>query len=196
MNAPIIDLSLLTPQQMMAQKGQLAGSVYVLWFRLLRPSLVGAVWAAICIYAYRYLLPFNQSEMPVEQLTFYLSGIGCIATGFVLWMIASRVAHPFMRRPIATPPAASGEIVVEARRAQMRAPAGDFHTPRILIASHDSTGAVSAITSNVIERQPRVQMLYAAVWRVPVAPMSARRAAANAAMANAAVATAAAQKLD
>ena len=97
-NAPIIDLSLRAPGQMIADRGAFAGCVHIVWFRLLRPALVGAVWASICIYTYRYLLPFNDAEMPIEQLVFYVTCIAVMAGALVTWLIAARVVHPFAYR--------------------------------------------------------------------------------------------------
>ncbi|MCM3011952.1 hypothetical protein M3583_25155, partial [Bacillus subtilis] len=78
-NAPIIDLSLRAPRDMIAERGNIVGPVLVAWFRLVRPALVGGVWASICIYTYRYLLPFNEAEMPIEQIVFYVTSIALIA---------------------------------------------------------------------------------------------------------------------
>ncbi|MBN3769811.1 hypothetical protein G3N93_09420 [Burkholderia sp. Se-20378] len=88
-NAPIIDLSLRAPRDMIAERGRLVGSAMIIWFRLLRPALVGAVWASICIYTYRYLLPFNPAEMPIEQMVFYATSIAIIAGTIVTWLIAT-----------------------------------------------------------------------------------------------------------
>jgi hypothetical protein len=167
-NAPIIDLSLVTPRQMMLDKGPAMGAVHIVWFRLLRPSLVGTVWAAICVYTYRYLLPFNQAEMPVEQLFFYLTGITGIASAFVLWMVGSRVVHPFMYR--------SRMSKMLRRAAEISVSPGPFvaaartrldRSPRILVASHDSTGAIRTITPSAVEPHSQI-LLYTAQWKVPV----------------------------
>lgn len=87
-NAPIIDLSLRAPHEMIAERGTLVGPVLIAWFRLVRPALVGGVWASICIYTYRYLLPFNEAEMPIEQIVFYVTSIALIAGTIVTWLIA------------------------------------------------------------------------------------------------------------
>jgi hypothetical protein len=63
-----------------------------------RPALVGGVWASICIYTYRYLLPFNEAEMPIEQIVFYVTSIALIAGTIVTWLIAGRVVHPLAYR--------------------------------------------------------------------------------------------------
>ncbi|WP_205191992.1 Biofilm PGA synthesis auxiliary protein PgaD, partial [Burkholderia sp. LMG 13014] len=97
-NAPIIDLSLRAPRDMIAERGRIVGLVMVVWFRLVRPALVGAVWASICIYTYRYLLPFNPAEMPIEQMVFYATSIAIIAGTIVTWLIAGRVVHPLAYR--------------------------------------------------------------------------------------------------
>ena len=88
-NAPIIDLSLRAPRELIAERGRIIGSVLTIWFRLLRPALVGP-WASICIYTYRYLLPFNPAEMPIEQMVFYATSIALIAGTIVMWLIAGR----------------------------------------------------------------------------------------------------------
>ncbi|MFP3562453.1 Biofilm PGA synthesis auxiliary protein PgaD, partial [Paraburkholderia sp. SIMBA_049] len=45
-NAPIIDLSLRAPRELIAERGGIVGPVLVAWFRLMRPALVGGVWAS------------------------------------------------------------------------------------------------------------------------------------------------------
>jgi hypothetical protein len=191
-NAPIIDLSLLTPRQMISDQGMALGVFHVVWYRLLRPSLVGLVWAGICIYAYRYLVPLNSGELPVEQLLFYLSGIACIATGFVLWMIASRVAHPFAARSrMAKMLHRKAGLTVEPGPFAVMEADSERPTSRIFVASHDSNGLIAALTpdvpvartANAIEvdamspAQPAV--LYAANWTVPVEADPAWRPAAD-----------------
>lgn len=150
-NAPIIDLSLRSPGQMIAERGSIAGCVHIAWFRLVRPSLVGAVWASICIYTYRYLLPFDQTEMPIEQLVFYVTCIAVMAGGLVTWLIAARVVHPFahrlrvskMRRRSASLTARTGPGPAAALMRAGRP--GEKQASRILIASHDANGLISAI---------------------------------------------------
>ncbi|RQR75131.1 MULTISPECIES: hypothetical protein [unclassified Burkholderia] len=148
-NAPIIDLSLRAPREMIAERGVVVGPVLVAWFRLVRPALVGGVWASICIYTYRYLLPFNEAEMPIEQIVFYVTSIALIAGTIVTWLIAGRVVHPLayrlrvskmLRRSASVkmrsvPPTA----LAGARRRGAR------RTTRILVASHDANGSISGI---------------------------------------------------
>ncbi|NTZ09613.1 Biofilm PGA synthesis auxiliary protein PgaD [Burkholderia metallica] len=148
-NAPIIDLSLRAPRDIIAERGGIVGPVLVAWFRLARPALVGGVWASICIYTYRYLLPFNEAEMPIEQIVFYVTSIALIAGTIVMWLIAGRVVHPLayrwrvskmLRRSASVkvrsvPPTA----FVSARRRGAR------RTTRILVASHDANGSISGI---------------------------------------------------
>ncbi|WP_423762750.1 Biofilm PGA synthesis auxiliary protein PgaD [Burkholderia sp. NLJ2] len=148
-NAPIIDLSLRTPREMIAERGRIVGLVLVVWFRLVRPALVGAVWASICIYTYRYLLPFNQAEMPIEQMVFYATCIAIIAGTTVTWLIAGRVVHPLayrlrvskMLRRSASAKVRSvpAPVLTGARRRGAR------RTTRILVASHDANGSISGI---------------------------------------------------
>ncbi|AOJ89095.1 Biofilm PGA synthesis auxiliary protein PgaD [Burkholderia sp. MSMB0856] len=148
-NAPIIDLSLRAPRELIAERGGIVGPVLVAWFRLVRPALVGGVWASICIYTYRYLLPFNEAEMPIEQIVFYVTSIALIAGTIVMWLIAGRVVHPLayrlrvskmLRRSASVkmrslPPTA----LAGARRRGAR------RTSRILVASHDANGSISGI---------------------------------------------------
>ncbi|MGP8471809.1 Biofilm PGA synthesis auxiliary protein PgaD [Burkholderia sp. Bp9004] len=148
-NAPIIDLSLRAPSELIAEHGGVVGPVLVAWFRVVRPALVGGVWASICIYTYRYLLPFNQAEMPIEQIVFYVTSIALIAGTIVTWLIAGRVVHPLAYRLRASkmlrrsasvkmrsvPPTA----LAGARRRGAR------RTTRILVASHDANGSISGI---------------------------------------------------
>ncbi|MBN3788353.1 Biofilm PGA synthesis auxiliary protein PgaD [Burkholderia sp. Ac-20353] len=148
-NAPIIDLSLRSARQMIADRGVIVGAMQIVWFRLVRPSVVGAVWASICIYTYRYLLPFNEAEMPIEQLIFYVTCISVMAGVLFTWLIAGRVVHPFayrlrvskMLRRSASLKARSGPA---AAMMHARRPAGK-QASRILIASHDANGLISGI---------------------------------------------------
>jgi hypothetical protein len=147
--APVIDLSLRAPRQMIAAHGVFRGCVAVLWFRLVRPSLVGSVWAMICVYTYRNLLPFNPVEMPIEQIVFYASCISVIAAAIATWLITARVLHPLTYRihashrlhRTASLKAKPGSIaaMVNARRL------GEPQASRILIASHDAHGSISGI---------------------------------------------------
>lgn len=148
-NAPIIDLSLRSPGQMIAVRGATVGFAHVLWFRLGRPALVGAVWASICIYAYRYLLPFNRNEMPIEQMLFYATCIALMAGGLVTWLIAARVAHPLAYRlrvskmlrrsaSLRAKPGLAAALMHSLRHNERQA-------SRILVASHDANGMISAI---------------------------------------------------
>ncbi|VWC53893.1 biofilm PGA synthesis auxiliary protein PgaD [Burkholderia lata] len=148
-NAPIIDLSLRTPREMIAERGRLAGLAMVVWFRLVRPALVGAVWASICIYTYRYLLPFNPAEMPIEQMVFYATSIAIIAGTIVTWLIAGRVVHPLAYRlRVSKMLRRSASAKVRSVPANALAGAhrrGARRTTRILVASHDANGAISGI---------------------------------------------------
>ncbi|PCE33560.1 Biofilm PGA synthesis auxiliary protein PgaD [Burkholderia ubonensis] len=160
-NAPIIDLSLRSPSQMVADRGVIVGCGHIVWFRFMRPALVGAVWASICIYTYRYLLPFDDHEMPIEQLIFYVTCIAVMAGGLVTWLIAARVVHPFTNRwhvskmlrrsaslkarPVAT------TALTRARRH------GEALGSRILVASHDANGSISAIEWKSHERHAAPQ---------------------------------------
>jgi hypothetical protein len=148
-NAPIIDLSLRSPRQMIAEHGVVVGFVQIVWFRFVRPALVGAVWASICIYTYRYLLPFDKNEMPIEQLVFYVTCIAVMAGALFTWLVAARVVHPLayrlrvskMLRRSASLKAKQGPAA-----ALMNAgPPDEQQASRILIASHDANGSISAI---------------------------------------------------
>jgi hypothetical protein len=148
-NAPIIDLSLRAPRDMIAERGRIAGSVLVVWFRLVRPALVGAVWASICIYTYRYLLPFNQAEMPIEQIVFYATAIAIIAGTIVMWLIAGRVVHPLAYR-LRVSKMLRRSASAKVRSVPAHGLAGDRrrgarNTTRILVASHDANGSISGI---------------------------------------------------
>ncbi|AJY10252.1 Biofilm PGA synthesis auxiliary protein PgaD [Burkholderia dolosa] len=148
-NAPIIDLSLRAPREMIAERGRIVGPVLVAWFRLMRPALVGAVWASICIYTYRYLLPFNEAEMPIEQIVFYVTCISIIAGTIVTWLIAGRVVHPLayrirvskmMRRSASVKVrSVPSTMLAGSRRRDAR------HATRILVASHDANGSICGI---------------------------------------------------
>ncbi|MDN7903697.1 Biofilm PGA synthesis auxiliary protein PgaD [Burkholderia diffusa] len=148
-NAPIIDLSLRAPSELIAEHGSVVGPVLVVWFRLVRPALVGGVWASICIYTYRYLLPFNQAEMPIEQIVFYVTSIALIAGTIVTWLIAGRVVHPLAYR-LRVSKMLRRSASVKMRSVPPTALAGAHRrgarrTTRILVASHDANGSISGI---------------------------------------------------
>jgi hypothetical protein len=145
-NAPVIDLSLRSPRQIIADKGLRMGLAQLVWFRLVRPASVGSMWAAIGVYAYRYLLPFDEGDLPLEQLFSYLAAIGSIASALTVWMIASRVAHPFASR--------SRMQRLVRRRAGLTVEPGPLAAmsmarrgavSRIFVASHDSNGLIAAL---------------------------------------------------
>lgn len=148
-NAPIIDLSLRAPRELIAERGVIVGAVLVAWFRLVRPALVGGVWASICIYTYRYLLPFNEAEMPIEQIVFYVTSIALIAGTIVTWLIAGRVVHPLAYR-LRMSKMLRRSASVKMRSVPPTALAGSRRrgarrTTRILVASHDANGSISGI---------------------------------------------------
>lgn len=145
-NAPVIDLSLRTPAEIIADKGFKLGLLQVVWFRLIRPATVGSLWAAIGVYTYRYLMPFNEAELPLEQLMSYMAAIATIAAGLIAWMIVSRVAHPFASR--------SRMQRLLRRTAGLTVEPGPFAAAslkcrgavaRIFIASHDANGLIAAL---------------------------------------------------
>jgi hypothetical protein len=145
-NTPVIDLSLRPLQQIIADKGMKRGLVLVLWFRLIRPASVGAMWAAITIYAYRYLLPFEQGDLSVEQLLSYLAAIGAIASVLTMWMVLARVAHPFASR--------SRTQRLLRRKAGLTVEPGPFaaaglhersKVSRVFVASHDANGLIAVL---------------------------------------------------
>ncbi|MGF6900918.1 hypothetical protein [Paraburkholderia phytofirmans] len=145
-NAPVIDLSLRSPRQIIADKGLKIGLAQVVWFRLVRPASVGSMWAAIGVYIYRYLMPFDEGDLPLEQLVSYLVAIGSIASGLTLWMIASRVAHPFasrsrMQRLVRR----TAGLTVEPGPLAAMSMARRGAVSRIFVASHDSNGLIAAL---------------------------------------------------
>ncbi|CAB3752272.1 hypothetical protein [Paraburkholderia solisilvae] len=145
-NAPVIDLSLRTPSEIIADKGVKLGLLQVVWFRLIRPATVGSLWAAIGVYTYRYLMPFNENELPLDQLLSYMAAIGSIAAALVVWMTVSRVAHPFASR--------SRMQRLLRRTAGLTVEPGPFAAAslkcrgavaRVFIASHDANGLIAAL---------------------------------------------------
>ncbi|WP_431822873.1 Biofilm PGA synthesis auxiliary protein PgaD [Burkholderia sp. F1] len=160
-NAPIIDLSLRSPARMIADRGIIVGCAQIVWFRFIRPALVGAVWASICIYTYRYLLPVNDAEMPIEQLVFYVTCISLIAGALVTWLIAARVIRPFtfrwhvtkMLRRSASLKSKSGPPTALAKSGQP----DEKQASRILVASHDANGSISALEWTRHERRAAPQ---------------------------------------
>jgi hypothetical protein len=151
-NTPIIDLSLRHPRLIIADKGLVRGIVLVLWFRLLRPACVGAMWAAITIYAYRYLLPFDQGDLSIRELVSYLAAIGAIASVLTIWMILARVAHPFASK--------SRAQRLVRRKAGLTVEPGPFAADtlqdwktasRVFIASHDADGFIAALKTLTLQ---------------------------------------------
>ncbi|ABX18164.1 Biofilm PGA synthesis auxiliary protein PgaD [Burkholderia multivorans] len=149
-NAPIIDLSLRTPREMIAERGGVVGPLLVAWFRFGRPALVGGVWASICIYTYRYLLPFNEAEMPIEQLVFYVTCIALIGGSLITWLIAGRVVHPLAYRLrvskiLRRSASVTTRSVPAALLTGSRRRSGTPRATRILVASHDANGSICGI---------------------------------------------------
>lgn len=165
-NAPIIDLSLRSPNRMIADRGIIVGCTHIVWFRFIRPALVGAVWASICIYTYRYLLPINDAEMPIEQLFFYVTCIAVMGGALLTWLIAARVVHPLTNRWHVTKMLRrSASLKSRSKHATALADAAqpdDEQAVRILIASHDADGSISTIE-----------------WTAHAAPPTRERAAAR-----------------
>ena len=143
---PVIDLSLRPPQQIIADKGLGHGVALVLWFRLIRPASVGSMWAAITIYAYRYLLPFDQGDLSIGELVSYLAAIGAIASVLTMWMVVARVAHPFasksrtqrLLRRKAGLTVEPGPLAAAALRERNT-------VSRVFVASHDANGIIAAL---------------------------------------------------
>jgi hypothetical protein len=145
-NTPVIDLSLRHPQLIIRDKGVARGVVLVLWFRLLRPACVGSMWAGITIYAYRYLLPFEQGDLSIPELLSYIFAIAAMASILMAWMILARVAHPFASR--------SRTQRLLRRKAGLTVEPGPFATvarhewnvlTRVFVASHDANGFIAAL---------------------------------------------------
>ncbi|MCG5076161.1 Biofilm PGA synthesis auxiliary protein PgaD [Paraburkholderia tagetis] len=163
-NTPVIDLSLRAPQQIISDQGIARGVLLVLWFRLLRPACVGSMWAGITIYAYRYLLPFEQGDLSWPELVSYFAAIGAIASVLTMWMILARVAHPFASK--------SRTQRLLRRKAGLTVEPGPFTgatsrdlnaVARVFVASHDANGLIAALrvlsvtgpdTNGAGERQP------------------------------------------
>ncbi|MDR3097091.1 MAG: Biofilm PGA synthesis auxiliary protein PgaD [Paraburkholderia sp.] len=144
-NTPVIDLSLCAPEQIISDKGIARGVLLVLWFRLLRPACVGSMWAGITIYAYRYLLPFEEGDLSWPELVSYFAAIGAIASVLTMWMILARVAHPFASK--------SRTQRLLRRKAGLTVEPGPFagaasrelDDARVFVASHDANGLIAAL---------------------------------------------------
>jgi hypothetical protein len=145
-NTPVIDLSLRDPQLIITDKGMFRGLVLVLWFRLARPACVGSMWAGITIYAYRYLLPFEQGDLSWAELMSYVAAIGAIGSTLTVWMILARVAHPFASK--------SRTQRLLRRKARFTVEPGPFakltsrewnDVARVFVASHDANGLIAAL---------------------------------------------------
>jgi hypothetical protein len=143
---PVIDLSLRHPQLIIADKGFARGAVLVLWFRLLRPACVGTMWAGITIYAYRYLLPFDEGDLSWPELISYFAAIAAIASALMMWMVLARVAHPFTSK--------SRTQRLLRRKAGLTVEPGPFTSAtsrelnsvaRVFVASHDANGLIAAL---------------------------------------------------
>ncbi|MEK6418324.1 MAG: Biofilm PGA synthesis auxiliary protein PgaD [Burkholderia gladioli] len=146
-STPVIDLSLRAPRQIIADWGVLRGVVLVAWFRLLRPACVGTMWAFITLYAYRYLLPFDQGDLSWAQLISYVAIIGTMGAVLTTWMIVAHVAHPFtskfrMQRLLRRKPrvtVAQPELFAETALRERDPDA------RVFVAWHDASGMIETL---------------------------------------------------
>lgn len=150
-NTPVIDLSLRSARLLIADKGFARGVLLVLWFRLIRPACVGSMWAGITIYAYRYLLPFDEGDLSVRELVSYLAAIGEIASILTIWMILARVAHPFAAK--------SRMQRLLRRKAGLTVEPGPFASEtlrdwktisHVFFASHDANGFIAALNALIV----------------------------------------------
>jgi hypothetical protein len=150
-NSPVIDLSLRDPRLVIADQGKLRGSLLVLWFRLVRPACVGSMWAAITLYAYRYLLPFDQGDLSWPELISYVAAIATMGAALTTWMIVAHVAHPFtsksrMQRLLRR----KAGITVEPEPFAETASRDWDADARVLVASHDSRGMIAALRAQPV----------------------------------------------
>lgn len=145
-NTLVIDLSLRAAYLIVADKGKARGWLLVLWFRLIRPACVGSMWGGITVYAYRYLLPFEQGDLSIRELVSYLAAIGAIASILTMWMILARVAHPFASK--------SRTQRLLRRKAGLTVEPGPFASEalrdwktmsRVFLASHDANGFIATL---------------------------------------------------
>ncbi|RQH02211.1 Biofilm PGA synthesis auxiliary protein PgaD [Paraburkholderia dinghuensis] len=150
-NRPVIDLSLRSARQIIAEKGKARGILLILWFRLIRPACVGSMWAGITIYAYRYLLPFDEGDLSIRELVSYLAAIGEIASVLTVWMILARVAHPFASK--------SRTQRLLRRKAGLTVEPGPFASEtlrdwktisHVFFASHDANGLIAALNALIL----------------------------------------------
>jgi hypothetical protein len=150
-NTPVIDLSLRSARLLIADKGPVRGVLLVLWFRLIRPACIGSMWAGITIYAYRYLLPFDEGDLSIRELVSYLAGIGEIASVLTIWMILARVAHPFAAK--------SRTQRLLRRKAGLTVEPGPFASEtlrdwktisHVFFASHDANGLIAALNALIV----------------------------------------------
>ncbi|GAB7537776.1 Biofilm PGA synthesis auxiliary protein PgaD [Burkholderia sp. 22PA0099] len=146
-DSPVIDLSLRAPRKIIADWGVMRGVVLVAWFRLVRPACVGTMWAVITLYAYRYLLPFDQGDLSWPELISYVAIIGTMGAALTTWMILAHVAHPFtsksrMQRLLRRKPR-----VTVAQPALFADTASRDWDPeaRVFVASHDASGMIAAL---------------------------------------------------
>ncbi len=153
-DTPVIDLSLRPPRMIIADRGMLLGSVLVLWFRLVRPACVGLMWAAVTLYGYRYLMPFEKGDLSWAELISYLFAIGAMGAALTTWMILAHVAHPFtsksriqrlLRRKarVTVEPAPFDEALLGEAEA------------RVLVASHDEQGQIEALRPVAVQPEAR-----------------------------------------
>lgn len=150
-NRPVIDLSLRSARQVIADKGKARGIALILWFRLIRPACVGSMWAGITVYAYRYLLPFDEGDLSIRELVSYLAAIGEIASVLTIWMILARVAHPFASK--------SRTQRLLRRKAGLTVEPGPFASEtlrdwktisHVFLASHDANGFIAALNALIV----------------------------------------------
>lgn len=95
-NVLIIDFFLCVLCDMIVECGNIVGFVFVVWFCFVWFVLVGGVWVLICIYMYCYLLLFNEVEMLIEQIVFYVISIVLIVGMIVMWLIVGCVVYLFV----------------------------------------------------------------------------------------------------
>ncbi|WP_233869112.1 Biofilm PGA synthesis auxiliary protein PgaD [Paraburkholderia adhaesiva] len=150
-NRPVIDLSLRSARQIIAEKGKARGILLILWFRLIRPACVGSMWGGITVYAYRYLLPFDEGDLSMRELVSYLAAIGAIASVLTVWMILERVAHPFASK--------SRMQRLLRRKAGLTLEPGPFASEtlrdwktisHVFFASHDANGLIAALNALIL----------------------------------------------
>jgi hypothetical protein len=150
MDFPIIDISKQSVQQFETQCSRGKALRQVMWYRLVRPSMVLGMWTLAAAYIRWCLAHASPEELSLDALMPSIIGIGSMGCVLTAWVIGRKVDQRSSRsrgRPMfmadGMPSDATNDIVLAA------------NSGRRLVAYHDDDGLVSQVMSMPAEaRQP------------------------------------------